>query len=130
MNFEIILTPYMMYGLVVVKYIRLPTSLLNNIGSIVDPSSLLSFKPVITGVGTTLQLDILNLFKTVLAYLECDTKIPLSDYSNSMARKNYISPKSVISNSLLMTVLNYFMPKSRVNIKSSTYKKTINMLPF
>ena len=57
MNLEIILNPYMMYVLVDVKYVRLPTSLLNSIGSTVDPSSsLLNFKPVITGVGFDLQL--------------------------------------------------------------------------
>ena len=79
MNIEIILTPYIMSSLVTVKYIRLPTSLLNNIGSIVDPSSsLLNFKPAITGVGAVLQLDMLNIFKTSLAYLDCDIHIPLS----------------------------------------------------
>ena len=73
----------MMFGLVTVKYIRLPTIFLNIIGSTVDPSSsLLNFKPVITGVGVVLQLDMLNLFKTSLAYLECDIKIPLSDCLN------------------------------------------------
>ena len=77
-NLEIILTPYMMYGLVAVKYIRLPTNLLNNVGSIIDPSSsLLNFKHVITSVGATLQLDILNLFKTALAYFDLDIKTPL-----------------------------------------------------
>ena len=131
MNLEIRLTPYMMSGLVVVKYIRLPTSLLNNIGSIVDPSSsFLNFKPVITSVWVVLKLDILNLFKTALTYFDCDINIPLLDCWNSMTRKNFISPKSVISNSLSLAVLNYFMPKSAVNIKSSTYRKTINMLPW
>ena len=81
MNLEIKLTPYIMSGLVDVKYIRLPTSLLNSIGSIVDrSSSLLGFKPVITSVGGILQLDMLNLFKTLLAYLDYDIKIPLSNY--------------------------------------------------
>ena len=80
MNIEIKLTPYMMFGLVTVKYIRLQTSLLNSVGFTVDPSSsLLNFKPVITSVGDVLQLDILNLFKTALAYFDCDIKIPLSD---------------------------------------------------
>ena len=51
MNLEIRLTPYMMSSLVAVKYIGLPTSLLNIVGSTVDPSSsLLKFKLVITGV--------------------------------------------------------------------------------
>ena len=67
MNLEIRLTPYMMFGLITVKYIRLPISILNNVGSTVDPSSsLLNFKHVITGVGVSLQLDILNLFKIAL----------------------------------------------------------------
>ena len=70
----------MMSFLVVFKYIRLPTILLNNIGSTVDPSSsLLNFKPVITGVGDVLQLYKLNLFKTSLAYCDRDIKISLSD---------------------------------------------------
>ena len=79
MNLEIRLTPYIISGLVAIKYIRLPTSLLNNVGSTMDySSSLLNFKPVITGVGAVLQLDMLNLFKTSHAYFVCD--IPLSDY--------------------------------------------------
>ena len=80
MNIEIRLNPYMMSSLVDVKYIRLPTYLLNSVGSTVDPSSsLLNFKPVITSVGVFFQLDMLNLFETSLAYLDCDIKIPLSD---------------------------------------------------
>ena len=79
-NLEIILTPYMMSGLFDVKYIRLPTILLNNVGSIVDPSSsLLNFKHVIIGVGAVLQLEILNIFKTSLAYFDYDINIPVSD---------------------------------------------------
>ena len=75
MNLEIRLTPYVMSGLVAIKYIRLPTSILNSIGSIVDPSSsLLNFKLVITGVGAVLQLDMLNIFKTSLAYFDYDIK--------------------------------------------------------
>ena len=120
----------MMSGLVAVKYIRLPISLLNSVGSTVDPSSsLLNFKHVITGVGAVLQLDILNVFKTSLAYFDYDIKIPLLDCWTSMPRKNFISLRSVISNSLSMTALKSAMPKSPVNIKSSTYKKAINILP-
>ena len=63
MNLEIILTPYIMFGLVAVNHIRLEPSLLNSVGSTVYPSSsLLNFKPVITGVGVVLQLDIINIF--------------------------------------------------------------------
>ena len=80
MNLEIKISPYIMSGLIVVKYIRLPTRLLNSVGSIVDPSSsFLNFKLVITSVGALFQLDMLNLFKTSLAYLDYDIKIPLSD---------------------------------------------------
>ena len=79
MNLEIIFTLDMTSSLVFVKYIRLPTNLFNIVGSTVDPSSsLLDFKPVITGVGDVLQLDILNLFKPVLAYFDYDINIPLS----------------------------------------------------
>ena len=78
MNLEIKLTPYIMSGLVAVKYIRIPTSLLNSVGSTVDPSSsLLNFKHVITHVGDVLQLDMLNIFNTSLAYLDCDINLPL-----------------------------------------------------
>ena len=80
MNPEIRLTPYIIFGLVAVKYKRLPTSLLNNVGSTVNPSSsLLNLKPVITSIGDFLQLEILNLFKIALACLDYDIKIPLSD---------------------------------------------------
>ena len=69
-----------MFDLVSIKYIRLPTSLSNSVGSTVDPSSsLLNFKPVITGVGDVLQLEMLNIFKNSLAYLDCDINIPISD---------------------------------------------------
>ena len=57
MNIEIRITPYMMSGLVAIKYIMLPTTLLNNVSSTVDPSSsLFNFKHVIIGVGGDLQL--------------------------------------------------------------------------
>ena len=79
MKLEFRLTPYIMSGIVAIKYIRLPASLLNSVGSIVDPSSsLLNFQPVLTGVGDVLQLDMLNIFKTSLTYLDRDIKIPLS----------------------------------------------------
>ena len=103
----------------------------NIVGSTVDPSSsFLNFKHFITCVGDVLQLDILNIFKIALAYFSYDIKLPLLDCWTSMPRKKFISPKSIISNSFSMTVLKSFMVKSRVNIKSSTYRETINMLPF
>ena len=96
MNLEFKLTPYMMSDLVIVKYMRLPTRLLNNVVSTDDPSSsLLNFKPIIIGVEVVLQLDILNLFKTALAYLECYINIPLSNCWTSMPTKYFKSLKSV-----------------------------------
>ena len=78
----------MIFKFVAVKYIRLPTILLNIVGSTIDPlSSLLNFKLVITSVGDAFQLLILNLFKMVLAYLDYDIKIPLLDYWTSISRK-------------------------------------------
>ena len=80
MNLEIKVTPYMMFDLVAINYIRLPTSLLNSIGSTVDPSSfLLNFKPIITSVRVGLKLGMLNLFKNSLAYLDYDINILLSN---------------------------------------------------
>jgi hypothetical protein len=130
MNLEIRLTPYIMSGLVVVRYIRLPTSLLNSVGSTLDPlSSLLSFNPVMTGVGAAFEFTILNLFNISCAYLDYEINISVLDCCTSILRKYLISLKSVISNSSFMTVLNSSMPKSRINIKASTYKQTINTLP-
>jgi hypothetical protein len=61
MNLKIKLTANMLSGLVVVKYIRLPTSLLYRVGSTYDPSSyLLSLIPVAIGVAAGLQFNILN----------------------------------------------------------------------
>jgi hypothetical protein len=70
MNLEIKLTSYIMSGLMEVRYMRLPTNLLNRIGSTLGPtSSLVSFVPVAIGVGDGLQFIILNLFNTSMAYL-------------------------------------------------------------
>ena len=116
-----------MSGLIVVKYTRLPTILLNSVGSIVDPSpSLLNFKPVITSIGVDLQLEILHIFKMYLHNFTVIYKYHFQTARNQCPKKKFMNPKSVISNSLSMTVLNSFMPKSPVNIKSSTYRKTIN----
>ena len=80
MSLEIRITPYMMYGLVALRYIILPTNLLNSVGSTFDPSSsMLNFNLVITSFGDALQLAKLNLFKIPFAYLDCDINIPLSD---------------------------------------------------
>ena len=101
----------MLSGLIVVKYTRLPTILLNSIGSIVDPSSsLLNFKPVITSIGVDLQLEILNIFKMYLHTLTMIYKHHFHTIRNQCPKKNFMSPKSVISNSLSMTVLKSAMP--------------------
>jgi hypothetical protein len=77
MNLEMRLTPYIISGLVVVKYIRLPTNLLNIVGSTLDPSSsLFNFNHVMTGVGATLEFIILTLFNISCAYLDCEINIP------------------------------------------------------
>jgi hypothetical protein len=56
-NLEIKLTAYMISGLVVVRYMRLPTNLLNDVGSTSAPlSSLLSLVPVATRCGCFLAI--------------------------------------------------------------------------
>jgi hypothetical protein len=68
MNLEIKLTANITLGMVVVKYIRLPMSLLYRVGSTYDPSSYsLSLIPVAIGVAVGLQFNILNLFNTSFA---------------------------------------------------------------
>ena len=53
----------------VVRYIRLSTNLLNNVGSTLKPlSSLLSFVHVSRGVGVALEFIILNLFNKSKTY--------------------------------------------------------------
>jgi hypothetical protein len=80
MNLQIRLTPYIISGLVVVGYIRLPTSLLNSVGSTLEPlSSLLNFDIVMTCVGAYLKFIILNLFNISCAYLDCEINIPVLD---------------------------------------------------
>ena len=116
--------------LTVVRYIRLLTSLLNSVGSTLDPlSSLLNFNTVMTGVGVDFEFTILNIFNISYAYLECEINMQVLDWYTYIPKEYIISLKSVISNSSFMTVLNSSMPKSSVNIKSSTYKQTINTLP-
>ena len=97
MNMEIKLTPYIISGLVAVRYMRLPTNLLNRVGLTSDPSSsLLNFVLVATGVGTGFQLSILNLFGKSLAYLFWQIKFFFStmfcyinEYNENLA---YITP--------------------------------------
>ena len=79
-NLEIKLTPCIISGLVVVRYMRLLANILNRVGLTSNPSSsLLKFVHVAAGVGTGLQLSILNLFGKSLAYLFWQIKIPFSD---------------------------------------------------
>ena len=57
-------------NLVVVKYMILPTNILYNIGSMLDPlASLLNFNPNTICVGANLQLLMLNLLKISFEYL-------------------------------------------------------------
>jgi hypothetical protein len=80
MNLQIRLTPYIILGLVDVKYIRPPTTLLNRVGSTLDALSyLFNFNHVMTGVGDALEFIMLNLFKISCAYLDCEINIPVLD---------------------------------------------------
>jgi hypothetical protein len=80
MNLEISLTPYIISGLVVVTYIRLPTNILNSVGSTLDPLSFfLNFNPVMTGVGATFEFIILNLFNIPCAYLDYEINMQVLD---------------------------------------------------
>ena len=82
-----------MSGLVAVKHIRSPASLLNNVGSTVDPSSsLLNFKHVITGVVAVLQINMLIFFLNTLTYFDYDMKIQISDCWTSNPRNNLLAP--------------------------------------
>ena len=78
MSLEIRLTPYIISNLVVVRYIRLPTSLLNSVGYTFDPlSSLLDFNPIMIGVGIAFEFIILNHFNISCAYLDYEINIPV-----------------------------------------------------
>jgi hypothetical protein len=53
MKLEVRLTPYIISGLIIVRYIIHPTNILNSVGSTLDPlSSLLNFNPIMIVVGT------------------------------------------------------------------------------
>ena len=69
MNMELKLTIYMIFGLVALRYMGLPTNLLNNSRfASTLLSSLLSLVHVAIGVGVSLQSFILNGFKKSNAY--------------------------------------------------------------
>ena len=94
-------------GLVHVRYRRLPTRLQYQFASTRSPSSYFkSFAPGSIGVDTGLQFFILYFFKISFAYFSCDIKIPVSPYLTSKLRKNFNKPKSVISNSRVIVLLN------------------------
>jgi hypothetical protein len=80
MNLEISLTPYIILGLVVVRYIRWLTSLLNSVRSTLHRLYfLLNFNNVMTGVSASFEFTILNLFNISCAYLDCEITIPVLD---------------------------------------------------
>lgn len=67
---EIKPTSFMMFGLVVVRYIKPPTNLLyKDAATIGLLYSLLGFVPIAMGVFVGLHFFILNLFKMPMAYL-------------------------------------------------------------
>ncbi|KAK9164792.1 hypothetical protein Syun_005694 [Stephania yunnanensis] len=77
MNLDKTLTTNNMLGLVVVRYNNLPIRLLYSHSSTFLSSSFLpSFSFVCIGVLTGLQSFMLNFFKTFVAYLSCDMKMP------------------------------------------------------
>jgi hypothetical protein len=81
MNLEIKLTPYIISSLVVVRYMRLPISILYRVGSTLDPLYfLLNFNHVMKGVGAPLEFIMLNLFKISCAYLHCEINIPTLEW--------------------------------------------------
>jgi len=62
-NLEIRLATNIMYGLVAMRYVRLLTNLLKNVGYTFEPLSYLSsFALVVTGVGVALQFMVPNIF--------------------------------------------------------------------
>jgi hypothetical protein len=80
-NLQIGLTPYIISSIVVVRYIRLPTSVLNCVGSTFDPlSSFLNFNHVMIGVGATLEFIMVNIFKIACAYLNCEINMLVLDW--------------------------------------------------
>jgi hypothetical protein len=80
MNLEIRPTPYIISRLIVVRYIILPTSILNSVVSTFDTlSSFLNFNHVMTGVGAASEFIILNIFIISFAYLDCEINIPVLD---------------------------------------------------
>jgi hypothetical protein len=94
MNLDIRLTPYIISDIFSIRYIILPTILLNNAGSTLDPlSSLLNFNLVMTGVGTSLEFIILNLFRISYAYFDYEINIPILDWCTSIPQKYLIIPK-------------------------------------
>ena len=70
MNLEIKLTTYIISRLVAVRCMKLPTRFLYSVEYALGlSSSMVKFVHVSTGVGVSLQLTIMNLLSTSLAYL-------------------------------------------------------------
>ena len=69
MNLETKLVAYIISGLVVVRYNKLPTKILYRVGSTVGPSSfLLNFVPRGIGVSVGLHSSMQNLLMISIAY--------------------------------------------------------------
>ena len=94
-------------GLVHVRYRRLPTRLQYLFASTCSSLSYFeSFTPGSIGNDIGLQFSILYFFKISFAYVSYDIKIPVSPCLTSKPMKNFNKPKSVISNSRVIVLLN------------------------
>ena len=133
MNLEIKLTTYIIYGHVIIRYIRLPTMLLYKVGfTLLVQSYFLSLMPIAIGIGVGLQVSIWNLFSIFATYFDWDINIPYFNYCTSIPRKYLSRPKLVISNSFFISSLKFSIIESLlpVKIKSSTYNTIIKIIPF
>jgi hypothetical protein len=121
-------TPYTMSGLVIVRYLQLPTRLLKIVGSMNFSSlSFVNFVPVATSVPTKLHSAILNFFRISLTYFFCEMKMSSDCCLIFIPRKYPIRSQSVISNSSNIDCLNSqnMLGLFPINKRSSTYKQVI-----
>lgn len=87
MTIEVKLTMCIIYGIVVIRCIRLPTSYLYNVRLNIETlSSLLNFVPMEIGVFFNLHFLILKISKIYLTYLFFKIKIPYSYFSTMILR--------------------------------------------
>jgi len=132
MNLLIKLTTYIRSGLVIIRYMRLSTNCLNSVAlTLIPPSYFDNFISSTIGFLTTLLSPMPNLVKIAHAYLLWKKKIRVEHCLISIIRKCFIFPKSCMSNFNIIEILNssHMVLSFLINIKSLTYKLTINILP-